>query len=234
MYMFNWQINGWILKEFFGESQAGGLEGSVPLWFIAFTQVCLSKWSTLKPSRMYNSPNKLFRGNRIMQRFLHKLSSKYGNWRPYFGSRARQLLSRLWKLLAIFSVLILALSALFNVLVLVNPSSEFSSPDVSEALGWLNRMFTLTAFVIVISVFGSCFVIFLILSLHPKGRKIADKIFNFIDITELEKLKVRVATIEKDMLSQNEKVDKELDDIRGRLGSIEATLKTLVSKESKE
>jgi len=26
MYMFSWQINGWILKEWFGESQAGGME----------------------------------------------------------------------------------------------------------------------------------------------------------------------------------------------------------------
>ena len=25
MYMFSWQINGWILKECFGESQEGGL-----------------------------------------------------------------------------------------------------------------------------------------------------------------------------------------------------------------
>jgi len=25
--MFNWQINGWILKECVGESQAGGLDG---------------------------------------------------------------------------------------------------------------------------------------------------------------------------------------------------------------
>jgi hypothetical protein len=25
MYMFSWQINGWILKEYFGESQEGGL-----------------------------------------------------------------------------------------------------------------------------------------------------------------------------------------------------------------
>jgi hypothetical protein len=24
MYMFSWQINGWILKEWFGESQEGG------------------------------------------------------------------------------------------------------------------------------------------------------------------------------------------------------------------
>jgi hypothetical protein len=28
MYMFNWQINGWILKECFGESQEGGLGDS--------------------------------------------------------------------------------------------------------------------------------------------------------------------------------------------------------------
>jgi hypothetical protein len=26
MYMFSWQINGWILKECFGESQEGGLK----------------------------------------------------------------------------------------------------------------------------------------------------------------------------------------------------------------
>jgi hypothetical protein len=26
MYMFSWQINGWILKECFGESQEGGAE----------------------------------------------------------------------------------------------------------------------------------------------------------------------------------------------------------------
>jgi len=37
--MFNWQINGWILKECFGESQAGGLNGLKGFWLLSWTEV---------------------------------------------------------------------------------------------------------------------------------------------------------------------------------------------------
>jgi len=164
-----------------------------------------------------------------MKGFLHRLPSGYRNWRPYFRSRARQLLSRLWKVLAAYSVLILVLSAVLNILVLFYSSSEFLSPEVSGALEFFNRMFTLMALGSALFVFGLCFVLFLILSLHPKGRRIADKIFNFTDLTELEKLKGKVGNIESELLS----VNKKLKGIESRLGSIEVTLKSLVSSVQK-
>ena len=83
----------------------------------------------------------------------------------------------------------------------------------------LNSVMLIVVAILFICSFG----LFFILSLHPKTRKIADRLFGFIDKTELENLKGKV-----------ESTDKELEEIRARLKSIETTLKMPISKRSKK
>lgn len=167
-----------------------------------------------------------------MRRFLHQLSSWYRNWQPYFKSRAPQLLSRLWESLAIAAVVILIFSAVFSALGLFHSYDKFLSPGISGTLEGLNAVFTLISLGSALFVFCLCFALLLILSLHPKGRKIADKLFRFKDLTELEELKVKVGNIENELLSTNKRTSKKLEDVKSRLENIETILKSLASKDN--
>jgi len=166
-----------------------------------------------------------------MRRFLHQLSSWYRDWQPYFRSRASQLLSRLGRVLAIYSVFILILSAVFSALVLFRSYSTFLSPETTWVLEGLNQLFTLLALGSAVFVFGLVFVMLFILSLHPKGRKIADKFLHFKDLTELEELKVEVENIGKGVNRRNKRINKKLERVESRLGNIEVILKSLASND---
>ena len=135
---------------------------------------------------------------------------------PYFSSRAGQLLSRLWTDLTMLSVFMLIFGAIFNLLVLLRSFSNFLSPEVSGALAALNGIVVL----IMLSVVGAAFIICLgtlfVLSLHSRGRTLADKWFKFRDLTEMEELKTRVGNIED------------------RLRHIEVTLKSLAKKKTRK
>ena len=89
----------------------------------------------------------------------------------------------------------------------------------SGATDMLNSLTLIAVIILFIYTFGLVF----ILSLHPKTRKIADRLFGFIDKTDLENLKGKA-----------ESTDKELKQIKTRLKSIETTLKTLTSKRNKK
>jgi len=78
--------------------------------------------------------------------------------------------------------------------------------------------------VVLLYVFVPYLILVFLLSLHPKTRRTADKLaMGFLGQTELDKLKVRVNS-----------VSKELEEIKSRLGNIETMLKSLVSKVDKE
>lgn len=165
-----------------------------------------------------------------MQRFLHSMSAWLRDWKPYFKSRLRQLLSNWWEIIAGVSLAVLVFSATLGALLLLRP-------DISGTLEALNAVFTLIALEIALYIFGFSFVLLFILSLHPKTRRIADRLFHFKDLTELEELKVRVGNVENGLHSTNgrvESIDKQLEEINSRLGSIEATLKSLASKDSQK
>jgi hypothetical protein len=128
-----------------------------------------------------------------------RLSSWHRDWKPYFRSRVHQLLSNWWEIIAVVSVAILIFSAILGALFLLRP-------DVSGALDVLNAVFTLISLEIALYIFGFSFVLLFILSLHTKTRKIADRIFHFKDLTELEELKVRVGNVENGLHSAIERV----------------------------
>ena len=150
---------------------------------------------------------------------MARLSSWVKEWWRWLTSRERQAASQFLGCLSIAFFIIIAVVA---VLYLMGRPQEVSGVD------------DVHIFMIVASIFLWYFILIFLLSFHPKTREWADRRFHFRDITELEELKEKVATIENGMLSQNEKVDKELDDIRGRLGSIETTLRAIAGKKGKE
>jgi hypothetical protein len=150
-------------------------------------------------------------------KYKHRRSSPSTlRFSPYFSSRAGQLLSRLWTDLTMVSVFMLVFGAIFNLLVLLRSFSKFLSPEVSGVLAALNGIVVL----IMLSVVGLAFIVCLgalfILSLHPRGRTLADKWFKFRDLTEMEELKIRVGNIEDS------------------LGHIEVTLKSLAKKKTRK
>lgn len=166
-----------------------------------------------------------------MQRFLHSMSAWLGDWKPYFRSRIRQAASRVLEHLQFAAFVIFICVAIFNILAFFSPYSEVLFPP-----GVLERvvaMFTLICLGLIGLVVLVFFAVVFILSLHPKTRKWADRHFHFKDLTELEELKARVDTIESGLASTNERIDKQLEEINSRLGSIEATLKSLASKDSR-
>jgi septal ring factor EnvC (AmiA/AmiB activator) len=119
---------------------------------------------------------------------------------------------------------------MFSALLLFHAPSKFLSPDVLGVLEGLNAIFSLLALGAAFAIFGLSFVLLLILSLHPKTRKVMDKYFDFRDLTELEELKAKVGNIENGLFSTNknaEQMDKELGDIKTRLGSVENTLRNI-------
>lgn len=166
--------------------------------------------------------------NTSKKRIMLRLSSWYRDWKPYFRSRMRQLLSNWWEIIAVVSVALLILSAILGALLLLRP-------DVSAALDVLNAVFTLISLEIALSFFGFSFFLLFVLSLHPEGRKIADRVFHFKDLTDLEALEVRVGSIENGLhptIKRVERIDRQLEEIKGRLETIEAILKNLSSKEN--
>ena len=139
---------------------------------------------------------------------------RHGNpnwvWWSFFKERTRQLLSRLWKILTAYSVGILILSAMFNILALVYSNGEALSIEAVSALSFLNSIFATVALGLAVAIFTLSFILLFALSLFPKGRQLADKTFKFPEFTELEKFK--------------NKVDGELAVINKRLGYVEKRL----------
>ena len=159
-----------------------------------------------------------------MRKHLHWLSSKYWEWWFYFKSRTRQILQRLWDSIAFSSVLILVFSATISILVLFQSHGKFLSLEALGALEGLNAMISLVGLGSAFFIFSLVFVLLFILSLHLKGRKIADKLFGFTDFTKLELLEKKVERIENELPLAN----KRLGNIESRLGNIEITLKGVV------
>lgn len=104
-------------------------------------------------------------------------------------------------------------------------------------------------FVAVVVAFAVFLLFVIILSLHPKTRRISHKLSTFLEKPEVEELKERVDTIENKLDSINERVDgldkktdmtnsalgevkRTLDSVEHRLGSIEDTLNTLASQDN--
>ena len=153
-----------------------------------------------------------------------RLSTWRSEWCRWLKSRAHQQALQFPFYPAISSIVTLILVAILYVLYSLHRISWEFFAKWSEEL-------TILMFILAIIVFALSFVLVFILSFHPKIRKVADKYFGFSDRTELEELKEKV---ENGLRSTNEKIDKELAEINNRLASIEATLKTLTSKENKK
>jgi hypothetical protein len=162
--------------------------------------------------------------------FALRLSSWYKDWQSYFKSRTSQLLSRLWRALAIYAVFIFIFSAMFSALVLLRNYEQFLSSDMLYALEGLNTVFTLLSLGAALGIFGLCFVVLFFLSLHPKGRQIADRAFKFKDLTELGELEAKVTTIESELLS----INKTLEGTKNRLRRIEATLNSFAKRKTRK
>lgn len=148
-------------------------------------------------------------------------------WQSYFKKNTRRLFLYLWDLLESCSVLILLFSATFGALYLYHSRGKPFSLEAWGALGALSAMLGLIALGAIFLVFFVVFATFFVLSLHSKGRKIADRIFKFTQPTELEALKIRVGKIEGRLTSIEERVEKvegSLASINTKLGNIEATL----------
>jgi hypothetical protein len=118
----------------------------------------------------------------------------------------------------------------FSALVLLRNYEKFLSSDMFYALEGLNTVFTLIALAAALGIFGLCFIVLLFLSLHPKGRQITDRAFNFKDLTELGELEARVTTIENALLSINNK----LENTKNSLRRIEANLNSFVKKKKRK
>jgi hypothetical protein len=147
-----------------------------------------------------------------------RVPSSVKEWWRWLTSRGRQAASQFVGCLGIAFFIVIAVVA---VLYLTGRPQEASGVE------------DVYIFIIMASIFLWYFILIFLSSFHPKTRKWADKQFHFRDLTEIDELKARVDTIEKGTLSQNEKADKELDDIRGRLESIEAALEELANKKNK-
>ena len=80
-------------------------------------------------------------------------------------------------------------------------------------------MLSLLILIAVIVFFIYSFGLLFILSLHPKTRKVADRLFGFRDQTELGELKVKVG-----------KMDKDLEDIKSMLRGLKKTPRRLTQK----
>lgn len=146
---------------------------------------------------------------RFFSERLHWLSSQYWTWWSFFKSRARQLLSRLWKVFVIYSLAAFLLAAVLTIL--FYSYSKTLLPEVLVGLySMIEMMFGWITVVGAGAIFGLAFLLLFILSLFPKGRGIADGFFKFSEATELEKFK--------------KEVDGELTSIKGEIGSIKDEL----------
>ncbi len=128
-----------------------------------------------------------------------KVSSWYRNWKPYFKNRMRQSVSQFWGCLTM---------ALFFVIVLVAVLYIVAPSKVPGASDMLNSVMLID----VLGLFILALLVFLILSLHPRTRKTADRLFGFIDKTELEEIKTRLENIEttlKTLIGKGNKKGKE-------------------------
>lgn len=128
------------------------------------------------------------------------MPSSVKEWWRWLTSRERQAASQF---LGCLSIAFFIVTAVVAVLYLMGRPQEASGVK------------DMHIFIIVASIFLWYFIFIFLLSFHPKTRKWADRQFHFRDLTELEELKVRVATIEN------------------KLENIEATLNKLASKENK-
>jgi hypothetical protein len=170
--------------------------------------------------------------------FMHWLST----WRSYLGKNTRRLFSFLWDSLEFSSVLILLFSATLSALYLYSSQGKPFSLEAWGALEALSAMLGLMALGSVFLVFLVVFATFFVLSLHHKGRKIADGIFAFAKPTKLEALEERTGKIEGRLTSLEKRVEKVEDNLKKvgdgvtsintRLGNIETTLTEMVTKGS--
>jgi hypothetical protein len=131
---------------------------------------------------------------RTMPKESH-VPSWYKDWRPYFKNRMRQSVSQLWGCLTM---------ALFSVIVLVTLLYVLDPSKVSGASDMLNSVMLIA----VLGLFVLAFLVFLILSLHPRTRKTADRLFGFTDKTELEEIKNRLENIETTLTGKGNKKGK--------------------------
>jgi MFS family permease len=144
-------------------------------------------------------------------------------WADYFGKNIRRLFLSLWDSLKACSILAFLSSATFSALYLYFSHGEPFSPEAWGVLGALSAMFGLMALVGISLAFFVVFATFFALSLHGKGRKLADRIFKFAKPTKLEALEERVGKIEDEL----PEVNRRLGNIESRLGNIEATLEKM-------
>ena len=151
------------------------------------------------------------------------------DWSNYFKKNIRRLFSSLWDVLAACSVLILLFSATFSALYLYYSHGEPFSPEAWGALGALSAMFGLIALGGIFLFFFLVFAAFFVLSLHGKGRKIADRFFRFTTPTKLEALEERVRKIEGELPI----VNRRLESIENRLGNIEGALEKMAKGKGK-
>jgi hypothetical protein len=151
---------------------------------------------------MAKSTNKRTSRKSVMAR----LASWFRGWRPFIKRTLRHSILQFPSCLAISSLVVLILAALLYI--------SLRSPELREKLwGWIEEL-TVTTFIAVVILFAVSFLLVFIFSLHPKTRRISSKLSTFIDEPEVEKLKVRV-----------DGIDKDLREIKSRLGNIEKYLR---------
>ena len=117
-------------------------------------------------------------------------------WWVYFRSRIRFLLSRLWRILAFYSVFILFATTILVVwYVFISDGQALPT----EMAGVLTMTFSIGAFTAAVGVFAILFILLLLLSISNKGRKMFDNLFNYPEVTELEKIRKRLDRIESQL-----------------------------------
>ena len=177
----------------------------------------------------------------FLSKHFHWLSSQYWVWWAFFKSRTRQLLSRLWGIFVYYSVLLFLVSAVLTFL--ASTQDKVLSPETLSALDTaISMMFSWIGLLGAVAMFSLVFISLFVLSLYPKGRRIADKTFKFSESTELERFRNQVedalTSINKRLDNIETKTNEGLKAIEattnGRLKNIEITLKSLVEDKKKK
>jgi hypothetical protein len=154
----------------------------------------------------------------------HRHNNHNWTWWSFFSDRAGQLPLRFWKVLAAYSVLILVLSGILYILVLVYSKGEALAVEASSAIGTLTSIFAVILLGLAVAIFLLAFILLFTLSFSPAGRRLADKIFGFSKLTELEKFKNKV-------YSELAVINKRLGNLENSLANFEPTVQKPKNKE---